>query len=415
MTTLVTVYSKNECFFCDLTKKYLEARDIDFKTIEEGEYEKNELMLKTGSRSFPQVFVREKYIGGYEDLKKLHLYKATEHRIKEISGEVIEPMTIEETEFDRFILFDGEKEKEFNDIYMLYKKEIASFWSSEELDTSDDLVHLESISEGELHFLKLILCFFASLDEVVMENIGVNFMDEFKNPIVRLHFATQNFMESIHAETYSILIQTYIRDSTERKKIMKAAQTMPIINKKIKYVTSCMDPTHTSLAERILSMVALEGIQFSGAFAAIYFFKKQGKFPGLCFSNSLIARDEGLHAEGGVMLYNHLKHKLSEERVHEIIGGAVSVEKEFMKEALPVRLIGMNEESMSTYIEFVADFWLGKLGYSKIYHSDNPFSFMELQGIEGKTNMFEGRVTEYSKANVLVDENGDDFDNNCEF
>ena len=196
---LVTVYSKDECIFCELTKKYLQARGIDHIIIENKNYENKELIKKTGSRSFPQIFVKEKYIGGYEDLKKLHIYKSTDHRIKEISGEVIEPMAIEDTEYDRFILFDGKKEKEFNDIYLLYKKELAAFWTVEEIDTADDMVHLGNSSEGEIHFLKMILCFFASLDEVVMENIGVNFMDEFKNPIVRLHLATQNFMESIHA------------------------------------------------------------------------------------------------------------------------------------------------------------------------------------------------------------------------
>jgi len=412
---LVTVYSKNYCFFCELAENYLKIKDIEYKIIKDGEYDKDELMSKTGCKTFPQIFVKDSFIGGYENLKMLHLNKVTDHRLKEITGDVVEPMTIEEKEYDRFILFDGKKEKEFNDIYMLYKKQLACFWTVEEIDCSDDLVHLEKASDGELHFLKMILCFFASLDEVVTENIGVNFIEEFKNPIIRLHFATQNFFEQIHAETYSILIQTYIKDPEERLRIMKASQTVPIINKKIKWVETWMNPSHTSLAERILSMVILEGVQFSGAFCAIFYFKKQGKFPGLCFSNSLISRDESCHAMGGCMLYEHLKHKLPEERVHEMMEEAVSIEKEFIRESLPVRLIGMNEEEMSTYIEFVADYWLSELGYSKLYKSKNPFSFMELLGNESKGNFFEVRISEYAKAGVLVEEDENDFTMEAEF
>ena len=248
-----------------------------------------------------------------------------------------------------------------------------------------------------------------------MENIGVNFMDEFKNPIVRLHLATQNFMESIHSETYSMLIQTYIKDSSERMNVMKAAQTVPIINKKIRWVENWMNPSSTSLAERILGMVILEGVQFAGAFCAIYYFKKQGKFPGLCFANSLIARDETLHADGGVMLYHHLDYKLDEIRVHEMMRDAVEIEKEFTNEALPVKMIGMNEDEMNKYIEFVADFWLKRLGYSKIYESSNPFPWMELQGNENKSNFFENRVTEYAKAGILVEEEDNQFTMEAEF
>ena len=324
-------------------------------------------------------------------------------------------MTIEEKEFDRFILFDGKKELEYTDVLTLYKKEVSSFWTVEEVDLNGDLIYWDKSTPDEQHFIKLVLCFFASLDEVVMENIGINFIEEIKNPIVRLHFAAQNFFESIHSEMYSLLIQNYVKDPKEKKRIMKSAQTMPIINKKIKWVTKWMDPRTTSLAERLVSFLALEGIQFSGAFCAIYFFKKMGKYPGLCFANSLIARDETLHAEGGVMLYKHLRHKLEESRVHGIIKGAVDIEKEFISEALPVRLIGMNNQSMSEYIEFVADFWTEKLGYSKIYGTTNPFPWMEMQGLEGKTNFFEGRVTEYSKAGVMVDENEKGFDLDTDF
>lgn len=417
---IVTVFTKDDCIFCDLVKNYLNGKKIDFILKSDGEYDRTLLMEHSGSRSFPQIFIGvkgedKKFIGGYDDVRNLGLHNVTYHRLLEITGDVIEPMTIEEKEFDRFILFDGQKELEYTDVFTLYKKELSSFWTVEEVDLNGDLVHWDKSTSDEQHFIKLILCFFASLDEVVMENIGINFTQEIKNPIVLLHFAAQNLFESIHSEMYSILIQTYVKDPVEKKKIMKAAQTMPIINKKIKWVTKWMDPKTTSLAERLVSFLALEGIQFSGAFCAIYFFKKMGKFPGLCFANSLIARDETLHAEGGVMLYKHLKHKLGQERINEIIRGAVDIEKEFIKEALPVRLIGMNEESMSEYIEFVADFWTDKLGYSKIYNTKNPYPWMEMQGLEGKTNFFEGRVTEYSKAGVMVDEEEQGFNLDTEF
>lgn len=411
----ISVFTKNGCVFCDLVKNYLNKNNIKFTLFLDEEYDRDEIMNKSGSRSFPQIFVGDNFIGGYDSVRKLGLNNVTSHRLKEISGEVVEPMTIEEKEFDRFILFDGQKELEYTDVLTLYKKEVSSFWTVEEVDLNGDLIYWDKSTPDEQHFIKLVLCFFASLDEVVMENIGINFIEEIKNPIVRLHFATQNFFESIHSEMYSLLIQNYVKDPKEKKRIMKSAQTMPIINKKIKWVTKWMDPRTTSLAERLVSFLALEGIQFSGAFCAIYFFKKMGKYPGLCFANSLIARDETLHAEGGVMLYKHLRHKLEESRVHGIIKGAVDIEKEFISEALPVRLIGMNNQSMSEYIEFVADFWTEKLGYSKIYGTTNPFPWMEMQGLEGKTNFFEGRVTEYSKAGVMVDENEKGFDLDTDF
>ena len=261
----------------------------------------------------------------------------------------------------------------------------------------------------------MVLAFFASLDQMVMENVSVNFGEEILVPQVRSHFTIQNAIESIHGETYALLIQTYIKDSQEQKRVLRSIQTMPIIAKKAGWVTKWMDSAKSSLAERLVAFTCIEGIQFSGAFCAIYWLKKQGRFKGLCFANSLISRDEGLHAEGSVMIYNHLSHKLPEQRVHEIFTEAVDVEKEFIRDALPVALIGMNSETMALYIEYVADFWLRRLGYTTIFNSKNPFEWMQLIGMQGKTNFFEGRVSEYSKAGSYAPSNEQTFTLEAEF
>lgn len=409
----VFVFVKKDCVFCTLAEKYLQANKIKYEIKKD--YDMEELMSKTGSRKFPQIFIDEVYVGGYDDLKNLHLSKASDHKIREIKGEIVEPMAMEKKEYDRFILFDGKKEKEYSDIYKLFKQQNAAFWTIEEIDLDQDLTCWKNSSDDEKHFIKMILAFFASLDEVVMENINVNFADEIKNPIVRIHFGAQNYFECIHAETYSTLIQTYIKDWDEQRRILKSAQTMPVIAKKIEWVESWMNPQTQSLAERLVAFLALEGIQFSAAFCAIYWLKSQSRFPGFCFANSLIARDEALHAEGSVLLYKHLENKLPESRVHEIIKSAVDIEKVFIEEALPIRLIGMNVETMSEYLEYVADFWLVRLGYNKIYSTKNPYPWMELIGMEGKTNFFELRVGEYSKSGVLVDDDEKQFSLDADF
>lgn len=387
----VTVYSKPDCFFCDLSKNYLTRNGISF-------VEKD--TESTGS--FPRIFVGDKFIGGYEDLKALRLKEVTCHRWQEISGEVVESMCNENQSFDRFILFNGSTEIEYDDVYQLYKKEIACFWTVEEIDLSSDLNCWNESTEDEKHFIKMILAFFASLDQIVMENVNVNFGEEIVVPQIRSHFAMQNAIESIHGEAYAFLIQAYIKDPLEQRRVLRSIQSMPIITKKARWVTKWMDPRTASLAERLVAFTCIEGIQFSGAFCAIYWLKKQGRFKGLCFANSLIARDEGLHAEGSVMIYKHLDNPLGAERVHEIFRDAVDMEKEFIEDALPVSLIGINKVTMSTYIEYVADFWLEKLGYPIVFNSKNPFEWMQMIGLEGKSNFFEGRVAEYSKAGTLV-------------
>jgi len=393
---MLTVYTKEKCIFCELLQKYLNRKKIEFVSKESGDVQ--DLIERSGSKTFPQVFLGDKFIGGYDEVRGFKLDKVTEHRLKEISGEVDEPMCKEDKEFDRFILFNGKTEDEYSDIFELYKKQISAFWTIEEIDLIDDMVHWEKSTDDEKHFIKMVLAFFASLDQIVMENVSVNFADEIVIPQVRSHFSIQNFMESVHGESYALLIQTYIKDPIEQSRILRSIQTIPIIKKKADWVMKWMDPTTVSLAERLVAFTCLEGVQFSGSFCAIYWLKKRSMFPGLSFANALISRDEGLHCQGSIMIYNHLEKKLPVERVHEIFKDAVDMEIEFTKEALPVSLIGMNCDSMGEYIQFIADYWLERMGYEKLYNADNPFPFMDMISLQGKSNFFEQRPSEYAKA-----------------
>lgn len=390
---------------CRAAKEYLTNKGIDFVEIQNEKIDSD----------YPQVYLGDTYIGDFSALRKLRLDEVTDFRLREVSGEIREPMCVEDTAFDRFILFNGSTEHEYEDVYSLYKKEIACFWTVEEMDLSEDINCWNKSSDNEKHFIKMILAFFASLDQVVMENVSINFGEEIVVPQVRSHFAMQNAIESIHGEAYAVLIQTYIKDPAEQKKVLRSIQSMPIIAKKAEWVTKWMDPQVASLAERLVAFTCVEGVQFSGAFCAIYWLKKQGRFKGLCFANSLIARDEGLHAEGSVMIYSHLQNKLSVERVHEIFEEAVRIEKEFISDSLPVSLVGINMETMSTYIEYISDFWLVRLGYPKLYNSLNPFEWMQMIGLEGKSNFFEGRVPEYAKAGTMVSREDQVFTTEADF
>lgn len=400
--TDVVVKYMNQCSGCSVTTTYVD------KEAARGVCE------KSGVERFPQIFVGPVFFGGVESVGKFPL-EVTEFRMREITGTIDEPMCREEKEFDRLILFNGKTEHEWSDMYTLYKKEIASFWVVEEIDLSDDTTHWNNLKPGERHFITMVLAFFASLDQLVMENVSVNFGQEIMVPQVRSHFAAQDAMESIHGETYALLIQTYIKDREEQSRVLRSVQTMGIIAKKAQWVTKYMHPDTVSLAERLIGFLCLEGIQFSGSFCAIYWLKKRGLMPGLCFANSLIARDEGLHADAGVMIYKKLEVQLPVQRVHEIFREAVEMEKEFICDAIPVSLIGMNSRSMSQYIEYVADFWLQKLGYGKMYGSSNPFEFMSMIGLEGKSNFFENRPSEYARANVLVDPVDNEFSLDADF
>ncbi len=297
---------------------------------------------------------------------------------------------------DRFVLFPIK----YGDIWEFYKKAEASFWTAEEIDLSQDFNDWAKLNEGEQHFIKHVLAFFAASDGIVNENLAEKFLSEVQIPEARCFYGFQIAIENIHSETYSLLIDTYIKDPQEKHKLFHAIDTVPAVEKKAKWALKWINDA--DFAERIVAFAAVEGIFFSGSFCSIFWLKKRGLMPGLSFSNELISRDEGLHCDFACLLYkNYLQNKLSENRIREIIGDAVTIEKEFICEALPVSLIGMNAELMAQYIEFVADRLLVALGYSKIYFTENPFDFMELISLQGKTNFFEKRVAEYQKAGVM--------------
>lgn len=310
-------------------------------------------------------------------------------------AEVEEPILKKNNE--RFVLFPIEH----NDIWQFYKKAEASFWTAEEIDLSQDLVDWnEKLNDDEKHFVKHVLAFFAASDGIVNENLAENFLSEVQYTEAKFFYGFQIAIENIHSETYSLLIDTYIKDGKEKNYLFNAIETIPCVGKKADWALRWID--EGSYAERLIAFAAVEGIFFSGSFCSIFWLKKRGLMPGLSFSNELISRDEGLHCDFACLLYNnHLVNKLPKETVTMIIKDAVEIEKEFVTDAIPVKLIGMNAELMQQYIEFVADRLLGELGCDPIYNTSNPFDFMDMISIQGKTNFFEKRVAEYQKAGVL--------------
>jgi ribonucleoside-diphosphate reductase subunit M2 len=288
----------------------------------------------------------------------------------------------------------------YHAIWEMYKKHEASFWTAEEVDLSQDNKDWEKLNDNEQHFIKHILAFFAASDGIVLENLASQFMSEVQIPEARAFYGFQMAMENIHSETYSLLIEQYVKDPVEKDKVFNAVQTMPAVREKAQWAVQWMN-REVCFAERLVAFAAVEGVLFSGSFCAIYWLKKRGLMPGLTFSNELISRDEGLHAEFACLLYSSLQNKLPEDVVHEIIRGAVEAERHFICEALSCDLIGMNRELMTRYIEFVADRLLTALGHSKLFGSSNPFDWMELISLQGKTNFFEKRVGEYQKAGVM--------------
>jgi ribonucleoside-diphosphate reductase beta chain len=296
---------------------------------------------------------------------------------------------------DRFVILPINYPK----VWEQYKKHEASFWTAEEIDLSGDMKDWNALNNGERHFISHILAFFAASDGIVNENLAVNFMSEVQLPEARCFYGFQIMMENIHSETYALLIDTYIKDPKEKDRLFHAIDNVPAVRKKADWALRWIQ--NGSFAERLVAFAAVEGIFFSGSFCSIFWMKKRGLMPGLTFSNELISRDEGLHCEFACLLYSMLQQKLSEQEVHAIISDAVAIEKEFITDALPVDLIGMNAKLMQQYIEFVADRWLSELGYSTIYKSTNPFDFMELISLQGKTNFFEKRVGEYQKSGVM--------------
>jgi len=307
----------------------------------------------------------------------------------------LEPLLAENP--NRFVLFPVQHDA----IWRMYKQAVASFWTTEEIDLSPDLTDWKSLNKDEKHFIKHVLAFFAASDGIVNENLAVNFIREIQAPEARCFYGFQIAIENIHSETYSLLIDTYISDNKEKDKLFKAIETIPCVKKKADWALKWINSPN--FAERLIAFAAVEGIFFSGSFCSIFWLKKRGKMPGLCFSNELISRDEGLHCDFACLLYSMLENKLPKKRIIEIITDAVVIEKEFVTDALPVSLIGMNAEQMSQYIEFVADRLLLSLGVDKQYNTQNPFPWMELISLQGKTNFFEKRVSEYQKAGVMND------------
>jgi len=299
---------------------------------------------------------------------------------------------------NRFVIFPIQ----YDDIWEFYKKAVASFWTSDEIDLSRDRVDWEMLKPDEQYFIKHVLAFFAASDGIVNENLVERFAQEVQIPEARFFYGFQIAIENIHSETYSLLIDTYIRDPVEKHKLLGAIETIPCVKKKAEWALNWITDEKSTFPERVLAFAAVEGIFFSGSFAAIFWLKKRGLMPGLTFSNELISRDEGLHTKFACLMWDHIVQKCSSERVLEIITSAVEIEKEFLTDALPVKLIGMNAEHMCTYIEFIADRLLVDLDQPKFYHSQNPFSFMDLISLEGKTNFFEKRVGEYQKAGVMA-------------
>ena len=315
------------------------------------------------------------------------------------------PEPILEDNPNRFVLFPIIHD----DIWAFYKKSEASFWTAEEIDLEADLVDWEKkLNDDERHFVKHVLAFFAASDGIVNENLAENFVAEVQYTEAKFFYGFQIMVENIHSETYSLLIDTYIKDTAEKNMLFNAIETLDCVKKKADWALRWID--NGNFAERIVAFAAVEGIFFSGSFCSIFWLKKRGLMPGLTFSNELISRDEGLHCDFACLLYNdHIKNKLDPEDVKKIIVDAVDIEKDFVTDALPVRLIGMNSDLMTQYIEFVADRLLVELGCEKVYDATNPFDFMEMISLQGKTNFFEKRVGEYAKAGVLTGKESQTF------
>jgi len=320
-----------------------------------------------------------------------------------MSTTTIEPLLQEDN--NRYTMFPIQDDK----IWNMYKKQVDSFWRCEEIDTSRDLNDWEKLSSDEKHFISMILAFFAASDGIVMENLATRFMGDVQLSEARAFYGFQIAMENIHSQMYSILIETYIQQPDDKLKLFQALDNYPCIAKKGNWAKKWIGDNRSSFATRLVAFACVEGIFFSSSFASIYWIKKRGLMPGLTFSNELISRDEALHTEFAILLYNKLNKKVNKKRVYEIIQEAVEIEKEFITEALPCRLIGMNGKLMCQYIEFVADRLSVQLGYDKIYNSSNPFDFMELISIESKVNFFERTNSEYALANKKVDDNVFEF------
>ena len=304
----------------------------------------------------------------------------------------------------RFVLFPVM----YHNIYELYKKAESAFWTANEIDLSKDMNDWEKLNDDERNFIKNVIGFFAGSDGIIMENLAARFMNEIQIPEARAFYSYQIFNESVHSETYSLLIDTYIKDNTEKERIFNSIENIPSVAKKAAWAYKWIQNKDVSFATRLVAFAIVEGIFFSGSFCAIYWIKKRGLLPGLTFSNELISKDEAMHCELAIMLYGMIKNKLDQSIIEDIFNEAVSIEKEFITESIPCAMIGMNADLMKQYIEFVSDRLLVQLGYEKIWKAENPFDFMEMISLRAKSNFFEMRVGEYSKAKIA--ENSTNFD-----
>lgn len=391
MTTIV--YTKKGCWGCEEAKRMLDAASVAYSEIQLANVEalrKQPGIANSKEAVFPKIVYNERVLS-----------------VDQLRDVLEEPVLIENP--NRFTVFPIK----YEDMWMMYKKAVASFWSVEEIDLSKDKEHWDGLRPDEQTFLKYVLAFFASSDGIVNENLARNFMHEVQVPEARQFYSYQAFNEAIHSETYALLIDSYIKDPAEKADAFNAIHTMPSVRKKAEWAQKWMNPERR-FAERLVAFICVEGILFSGSFCAIFWMKKRGLLPGLSFSNELIARDEGLHMEFGILLFKHLLYRLDDHRVYEIVREAVENEKEFVQSALPCNLIGMNAKLMTAYIEFVGDRILKELGYEPLYGSRNPFDFMENISLTGKTNFFERRVGEYAKSGVVGHETpafklGEDF------
>lgn len=385
----VEILSKEGCQYCDLTVDLCKEYKLENKKII---VDRDELKRRCGAQAsvYPQIFINDELIGTYFDFQD-YLEEA-------------EPMLL--PTLDRFTVFPIEHEN----LWAMYKKAQMSNWTAEEIDFSKDMDDWVNLSDNEQHFIKYILAFFAGSDGIVFENLNDNFASEVQYTEARSFYAYQEHNEMVHGETYSKLIDKYIKSSSEKKQLFEAIQNIPCIENKAKWAMKWFSKDR-SFAERLLAFACVEGIFFSGSFCAIFWLKKRGLLPGLCFSNELISRDEGLHLEFAIELFKMLKHKPNKSVIEEIVKDAVSIEKNFITDALPCSLIGMNSEKMSEYIEYVADRLLKQSGHDKIWGTKNPFDFMENISLDGKTNFFEKRVGDYGK----IDEDSTSIEFNEEF
>ena len=385
------VFSKHGCTWCDAAKALLADRGYHatFETCSDIQDARTRISRIVGERgakgvtSFPAVVdtARGKLVGGYEKLR----------------DEIDEPILSESDA--RFSAFPVR----FPDMWSMYKRAVAGFWTSEEVSLKDDVVQWDAaLNADERHFISHVLAFFASADGIVNENLAANFSVEVQIPEARAFYAYQMYSESIHNEMYGLLIDALIRNATERDRLFGAIREVPCVRAKASWALKWLDRSRP-FAERLIAFACVEGILFSGSFCSIYWLKKRGLMPGLSMSNEFISRDEGQHQTFACVLYRHLKHRVPATRVMDIVHEAVDNEKEFICEAIPCNLVGMNAALMSEYIEFVADRLLLELGYERAFGTANPFPWMEMISLSGKTNFFEGRVSEYARAGMLVE------------